>query len=231
MPIYRKISRGRLRMVLEGIEDHRRGYRPGGQEFAGMRVPRNTFWIEHIMPQSWETAWKVPTAGTVQDRAQRINSLGNLTLLTAKLNTSASNGAWFGPTGKKAALTKHDVLLLNRDLAPDSGDGWTDDAIIQRTETLIGTITDIWPVPPGYKSSTLRGSGPSLHSVDLSDLLSAGLLSAGQTIIPRSSDLHEYRGQILPDGRIDVDGKGFRHAVWGWLLRAQESYEWLGLFG
>ena len=29
MPIYRKISRARLRMVLEAIEDHMRGYLPG----------------------------------------------------------------------------------------------------------------------------------------------------------------------------------------------------------
>ena len=47
MPIYRKVSRTRLRMVFEAIEDHRRGYRPGGREYAGTRVRRNTFWIEH----------------------------------------------------------------------------------------------------------------------------------------------------------------------------------------
>ena len=60
MPIYRKISRSRLRMVLEAIEDYRRGYRPGGKEFAGMRVPRNGFWVEHIIPQSWEVLGKHP---------------------------------------------------------------------------------------------------------------------------------------------------------------------------
>jgi hypothetical protein len=65
MPIYRKVSRSRLRMVLEAIEDYRRGYSPGGKEYAGMRVPRNGFWVEHIMPQSWEAAWKAPTEGTL----------------------------------------------------------------------------------------------------------------------------------------------------------------------
>ena len=66
-PIYRKISRARLRMVLEAIEDHSRGYRPGGTEYAGMRVPRNTFWIEHIMPQKRAGGHRrlVPTAPTL----------------------------------------------------------------------------------------------------------------------------------------------------------------------
>ena len=74
MPICRKVSRSRLRMVFEANEDYRRGYRPGGDEYAGMRVPRNTFWVEHIMPQSWESAWKGPIDGTLQDRAQRIQT-------------------------------------------------------------------------------------------------------------------------------------------------------------
>jgi hypothetical protein len=56
MLIYRKVSRSRLRMVLEAIEDYTRGYRPGGKEYAGM-------------PQSWEAAWKAPTEDTLQDRA------------------------------------------------------------------------------------------------------------------------------------------------------------------
>ena len=55
-------------MVLEAIGDYGRGYRPGAKEYAGMRVPRNGFWDEHIMPQSWEPAWKAPTECTLQDR-------------------------------------------------------------------------------------------------------------------------------------------------------------------
>ena len=95
----------------------------------GCVFPRNTFWIEHIMPQSWETAWAAPTMGTLQDRAQRIHTLGNLTLLTAKLNKAVSNGLWDGENGKRSELRKHDLLLLNRDLNGFSGNGWTDESI------------------------------------------------------------------------------------------------------
>ena len=38
-PIYRKISRARLRMVLEAVEDHSRGYRLGGSHSQGCVFP------------------------------------------------------------------------------------------------------------------------------------------------------------------------------------------------
>ena len=209
MPVYRKISRSRLRMVLEAIEDHGRGYRPGGKEYAGMRVPRNGFWIEHIMPQSWEASWATPTTGTLQDRAQRVHTLGNLTLLSAKLNNTVSNGPWIGDKGKKAALRKHDLLILNRDLDSFSIDGWTDASIVERTDTLVKKIIDVWNVPSGYKSSTVRDAPLGVHSVDLSDLLSAGLIAAGQSIVPQALNLRDHVGQILSDGRIDIHGQVF----------------------
>ncbi|MEO8629294.1 MAG: DUF1524 domain-containing protein [Betaproteobacteria bacterium] len=209
MPIYRRLRRTRLRMIFEAIEDYGRGYRIGGNQYAGMRVPRTGFWIEHIMPQSWEQSWTSPAAGTAHERAQRIHTLGNLTLLTAKLNVSVSNGKWTGDLGKRAALRKHDLLLLNRDLDSFSDDEWTDDAIIKRTQALIDSIINIWQVPPGYKSSTVREAAPMFHSVDLSDLLSAGLLIPGQTIFPSPPHLRTRTGQILPDGRIDVEGQIF----------------------
>ena len=120
-----------------------------------------------------------------------------------------SNGPRLGENGKREALRRHDVLLLNRDLDSFSPDGWTDDSIAQRTDDLAKRITDIWPVPPGHKSSTVRNTSVSFHSVDLADLLSAGLITAGQTIVPKQQEFQDRRGQILSDGRIDIDGQIF----------------------
>ncbi|MCG3774328.1 MAG: hypothetical protein JW395_1147 [Nitrospira sp.] len=227
MPIYRKVSRTRLRMVLEAVEDYRRGYRPGGKEYAGMRVPRSSFWIEHVMPQSWEKSWASPTEGTVQDRAQRVHTLGNLTLLNAKLNSAVSNGAWTGVAGKKAALKKYDLLILNRDLDSFASDGWTDESITRRTEALISIIRDIWSVPSGYKSSTKREAPLSSHSVDLAELLSAGSITAGQTIVPLALKLRDRVGQILSDGRIDIDGQLFdTPSGAGYYLRKKSTNGW-----
>ena len=130
-------------------------------------------------------------------------------MLTAKLNNAVSNGPWDGQNGKRSELRKHDVLLLNRDLDEFSRNGWTDESITRRTGALIEKVIDIWRVPPGYKSSTVRDAATSMHSVDLSDLLSAGLLASGKTLIPGIRDLRERTAQILSDGRIDVDGRLF----------------------
>jgi Protein of unknown function DUF262/Protein of unknown function (DUF1524)/Restriction Enzyme Adenine Methylase Associated len=209
MPLYRKISRSRLRMLLEALEDHARGYCPGGKQYAGMRVPRNKFWIEHIMPQAWESAWPPPADGALPVRNLRIHSIGNLTLLTQKLNVAASNGPWAGESAKKTQLRRHDVLMLNRDLDSYVKEQWTDESIRLRSDSLIRTITQIWRVPPNHKSPLGRLSSKPTHYVDLLELLTAGLLKTGQKIAPQPPALRSHIGQILSDGRIDLNGRIF----------------------
>jgi RAMA domain-containing protein len=84
----------------------------------------------------------------------------------------------------------------------------TPNAIFGQPTDLLKTIVDIWSVPTGYKSSTKR-EPLSFHPVDLSELLSAGLITAGQTIMPRDLKLREHICQVLSDGRIDMDGQLF----------------------
>jgi hypothetical protein len=103
------------------------------------------------MPRKWHAHW--PLDGhdeTERDRA--IHTLGNLTLLTGKLNSKVSNGPWLGSGSKRSGLDGHSVLLLNRDLLKEAGDKWTDEAITRRTRELTEAIIEIWPVPPGHKS-------------------------------------------------------------------------------
>jgi hypothetical protein len=129
--------------------------------------------------------------------------------LSAKLNNAVSNGPWLGDTGRKAALRKHDPLILNRDLDSFSADGWTDGTITKRNVMMIQEVLDVSNVPPGYKSSTVRDVPLASHPVDLADLLSAGLITAGQKVFPQALNLREHIGQILPDGRIDTEGHVF----------------------
>lgn len=113
MPVYRKLSRARVRMLLESIEDHWRGWIRGQVSAAGMRIRRANYAIEHIMPQAWVKNWPLPANGSEADRDAHIHRLGNLTLLTKKLNSAVSNGPWLGETGKAAHLQEKDVDLLN----------------------------------------------------------------------------------------------------------------------
>lgn len=160
-PMYGRVNQARLRLVLEALENHERMSRGMTEQ----RCPPNLT-IEHVMPQGWtEDAW--PSLhrddyrnalggsagnwgrstwgrdGTI-DRDTAINTLGNLTLVTERLNPSMSNAAW---DKKRDALEKHSVLYLNRKLL-DIED-WNEDIIMQRNRELAKIICKIWPRPAG----------------------------------------------------------------------------------
>jgi hypothetical protein len=150
--------------------------------------------------------WPLPLEGSEHERASLIDTIGNLTLLTAPLNTKVSNGPWDGTDSKKSGLHKHDVLLLNRDLLDNVTGEWDESNIQTRTERLANYIVEIWPVPAGHRS---RGEEPSVRAqrtAALVDLISAGLLVPGQRLFPRPVEHREIEVSLLSDGRIDVAG-------------------------
>ena len=59
-------------------------------------------------------------------RDKLVHTLGNLTLLTGRLNSNVSNGPW---QGKRSGLQAHDVLILNRKLLESAKDGWSNESI------------------------------------------------------------------------------------------------------
>jgi len=207
LPAYRRLGRGRLRMVLEAIEDHRRGWRGEQAGLGGERVARGKYVIEHVMPRKWTLHWPHPEGSRREgERDALIHTIGNLTLLTSRLNSKVSNGPWLGDTGKKHGLEAHDVLLLNRELLKTAGDNWTDGAILSRSEELAKSIIEIWPAPEGHRSGYATEKVRPRHRLDLSDLLSAGRIQAGISLFPRRKKLSKTVATLLPDGRLDVNG-------------------------
>ena len=210
MPVYRKLSRGRLRMVLEAIEDHWRGWIPGQMSAAGMRIRRASYAIEHVMPQAWVKHWPLPPDGSEVERDARIHRLGNLTLLTKKLNSTVSNGPWLGHTGKAAHLQEKDVVLLNSKLLKDYGaKPWDEPGIDARTNQAIDAMLAIWPVPPGHQINIHREQADTSVIVELADLIGAGYIAPGQTLYSGPGKYGGHSGTVLSDGRIEVAGQTF----------------------
>ncbi len=208
---YRRLGRGRLRMVLEAIEDHLRGWKDGKAGLGGERVARGKYAIEHVMPRKWGQHWP-PAEGFRgdADRDQLIHTMGNLTLLTGKLNSKVSNAAWLGRDGKRQALEGHDVLLLNRELLRGHPDSWTDADIHLRTDELARLILAIWPAPAGHRSGFAeKARHRPHHKPQLADLISAGLLEAGMRLFPRRRQFAERLVTLLPDGQLDVEGSAY----------------------
>jgi len=207
--IYKKLGRGRLRMVLESIEDYRRGWIGDKTSPAGVRVRRGTYAIEHLMPQSWANHWPLTEGYTEQTRNECIQKLGNLTLLSQKLNSSVSNGPWSGENGKKKSLVQHDVLILNRSITENTDLNWSEEKIDQRTNSLINDILKIWPVPAGHQSNARTKNELNKVKVTIQDLISAGLLHSGQVLHPKQSKFNEITAVILQDGSIGVGENSF----------------------
>ena len=210
MPVYRKLSRARVRMVLESIEDHWRGWIPGQVSAAGMRIRRDSYAIEHLMPQAWTKHWPLPPGRSESERDARIHRLGNLTLLTKKLNSVVSNGPWLGDGSKAAHLQEKDVVLLNSKLLKAyASKQWDEAGIDSRTGEAIDAVLAIWPVPPGHKVHIDRLQADTSVTVEIADLIGAGYLAPGQTLYSRPGKYGGHSGKVLTDGRIEVAGQVF----------------------
>ena len=205
---YRRLGRGRLRMVLEALEDHLRGWKDGHAALGEERVARGKLAIEHIIPRKWQRHWPVQDPMGEETRNALIDTLGNLTLLTKRLNSKASNAAWIGKGGKRKALEEHDVLVLNREVV--KADLWTDQSIQARTQVLTEIILQIWPVPAGHDPGPHEGQVQRRRKkVGLADLIAGVALEPGMTLFPRQEQYLHRVVTLLPDGRVEVDGVAY----------------------
>jgi hypothetical protein len=206
---YRRLSRPRLRMVLEALEDYERGWYGSNIGLGGERVTRGQYVIEHVLPRKWQPHWPLTVSQTVAGRDALVNTLGNLTLLMGRLNSKVSNAAWVvkaDQDGKREALQEHDVLMLNRRLIEQAANQWDDELIRKRTDRLIDAIIEVWPVPEGYKARTERAERRPARKVEMADVLGAGLVEEGATLYARGGRSAGRTATVLPDGALDVDG-------------------------
>lgn len=207
---YRRLRRGRLRMVLEAVEDYLRGWRNGESGLGGERVARGQYVIEHVMPRRWVANWPLEQGGLDEaERDRRIHTLGNLTLLTGRLNSKVSNGPWLGEGGKREGLEGHDVLFLNRELLKKAAERWTDDAVQARTDELTGVIIQIWPVPLNHRSGFSDDKVRRRKKIKLADLINAGVLTSGMSLFPRRKKFSDKVATLLSDGRVELDGVAY----------------------
>ena len=204
LEFYRRIYRSRVRMIFEALEDHFRGWTNNEESLSGTRVKRQKYAIEHIMPRSWQANWPLPKDINELERDRAVHTLGNLTLLTSKLNSKISNSAW---SEKKKHIDEHDLLQLNKQILKVGAKNWTDQDITDRTELLISALIKIWPAPLGHKVDRRKETARWSSSVSVSDLLAANLVEPGQVLYSRPGRHGGFTAKILSDGRIEVEGQ------------------------
>jgi hypothetical protein len=129
--------------------------------------------IEHVMPRGWRTYWGSDIHGDAElatKRDIRVDTLGNLTLVTKKLNGTLSNRPWRNADaelvantgreagiGKRSLLSRYSVLVLNKEIVESHEDAWTEDDIRERSRQLTEALIAIWPRPAPHAAQAAGG--------------------------------------------------------------------------
>ncbi len=127
-------------MILEAVEKHlQRGLSEQLTIGSGLHV-------EHVLPQSWQKHWSISESNDALkreiERDAAKHRLGNLTLVTAKLNSTESNRPW---EEERELLREHSLLKLSQTIVEH--DSWDEERINHRSGLLADTILEVGPVP------------------------------------------------------------------------------------
>jgi hypothetical protein len=144
-PTYRVLRPARTRMVLEALELGLRN----STHHESPHLPLEKLHVEHVLPQAWQTHWPAlpDDPAVLAARETMLHNIGNLTLLTEKLNPTLSNSSF---AVKRPEITKS-LLALNAYfqapewLLPESK--WNETTIAARADSLFAAALQIWPHP------------------------------------------------------------------------------------
>lgn len=148
-----ELTRRRTTLVLESLN------RELSAGTGGLTILDGSATIEHVMPQVIGESWK-QSLGVMWEQVHReyLQTLGNLTLVTAEWNSSLSNSEF---SVKQEKLKNH-ALRLNSGYFDGTLSRWTRDEILERAEALGQTLLRVWPslVTPTSDPSAVPPSLP-----------------------------------------------------------------------
>ena len=138
---YRVLRPAKTKMVLEALE---LGLRNNFHHEIYV-LPTAPLHVEHVLPVAWNEHWPILSDDAAAPIARDVllHNIGNLTLLTEKLNPSLSNKSF----AVKRPETTKSLLALNAYFqgAHWDADGWDENSIRKRAAALLETAKVIWP--------------------------------------------------------------------------------------
>lgn len=142
---YGGIAQYRLRLLLSAVDAR---LQRDAHKSEPVSIQYGKLQVEHVIPRSWRKHWPVeasdPNERIVreQEREAHIHRIGNLTLVSDRLNPAMGHNPW---KNKREQLAEHSNLRLNV-LLCQIGE-WNERAIRERGEWLAGQLASIWPGP------------------------------------------------------------------------------------
>lgn len=170
--IKKKKNNKLAKLILFWIELHRKGLNEKSDETSvGLQFTKEME-LEHLMPQTWETepAWSnlqyIDEKGNkindieegIKNRKEMVLSLGNMTILRKKLNSSISNASFYvkinGKQGAKKRIegirdcSKFSITteVIPNESIPEKDYLWNEKTIHDREIKLGHEILTIWPI-------------------------------------------------------------------------------------
>lgn len=140
------VAQYRLRLLFSAIDARLQHDDHKGEPIEAIEYDR--LQVEHVLPVKWEKYWPVKASDPAekivleQDRQDHVHRLGNLTLVSGRLNLAMSNDPW---KQKRQELKQHSYLRLNARLRQE--ERWDEEAIRERGEALAKLVASIWPGP------------------------------------------------------------------------------------
>jgi len=145
---YGRLNQKKQRLILEALDLNMNDSRS-----ESVYIQENLS-IEHLMPQNWQEHWPINETDTIklisltEKRNQLIHTIGNLTLVTQRLNSSIVNRDW---DTKKPAILLHSRLNMNRRF--HNVHIWNENSITERSYELFNIAKKIWPYPKQIEST------------------------------------------------------------------------------
>ena len=203
-PLYGWVAQKRIVLVLAAVEQSLYGPKVDIPD-----VPK-TLSLEHLMPQSWEEHWPIPTDGDPVElrerRGEYVHRLGNLTLTAAPLNTALSNSAW---ERKRKKLNEHTRLLINVELVEKYEADFNEEAIDERGVLLAARICTLWPGPHAWVGD--REEEPPAESRAYALAVEPTVLEEAESSEEQDegleADIHAFADLLrlaAPGGTVDV---------------------------
>jgi hypothetical protein len=234
--LYGNIRQGRLRVVLGAVEQH---LRDQSKMYESVQLPAGLE-IEHVMPRGWRTHWNTEPPMSPDDAAardKRIDTIGNLTLVTKSLNSSLSNRPWTDSEavglneggkpdkGKRSLLDEFSLLVLNKEVIKEHVESWTDDDIIARSKHVAAAICAVWPGPIADAHGGDDGKGLTEEVVNKREGIDALQMRRPTGVLPDAPELQEAESGAADQPAAPAGDllREFNKAMVGVYVRAKQE--------
>ena len=154
----------------------------------------NSYSLEHLMPKKWRNNWGM--AIDPDNRDYKLQTLGNLAIITSSLNSSIRDAIWekkLAGTSSKGGLKTYAAGLVTMEQVLASDD-WDEEKIDERAVWLADKAISIWPsYAPEGEEITEEPETPTTVII--------------QTSVPEPETNHSTKS--LDQTTFSLDGSGF----------------------